>query len=200
MANAPTISSIYNIGEYNPAVTYRKDDIIQSPVFVGGGTEGIPKEIYYYYALRTSTGSSPFNATTRKPILYSQDWGGNTKVNRIPRPRFIWKPSYNATVDHSPRVITVAFGNGYEQRAQDGIYNGLINFSATFEMRTEKEARAIVQFLRARRGTESFGMQHLPPIYADAGFQKLFVCSSFNSTFTFFDNYTVKATFLEKNN
>jgi len=67
-------------------------------------------------------------------------------------------------------------------------------------MRTEKESRAIIQFLRARRGAESFGVKHLPPIYADSGFEKPFVCSSFNSTFTFFDNYTIKATFLEKNN
>lgn len=193
------INSIYNIGEFNTTVTYHKNDIVQAPIFLGGGAEGIPKEIYYYYALKTFTNQSPFNAA-RKPYLNNQYWGGNARVNRIVRPQFLWKPSYNATVEHSPRVITVAFGNGYEQRTQDGIYNGLINFSATFEMRTEKEARAIIQFLRARRGAESFGVKHLPPIYADVGLKKLFVCSRFNSNFTFFDNYTIKATFLEKNN
>ena len=195
-----SVNSIYNIGEYNPAVTYRKNDIVQAPIFLDGGTEGIPKEIYYYYALKTFSGQPPFGAVTRRPLLNNEYWGGNARVNRSIRPQFLWKPSYNATVNHSPRVTTIAFGNGYEQRAQDGIYNGLINFSATFEMRTEKEARAIIQFLRARRGSEAFGILHLPPIYADVGFEKLFVCSTFDSTFTFFDNYTVKATFLEKNN
>tara|TARA_R110002020_G_scaffold75520_4_gene192147 strand:- start:880 stop:1473 length:594 start_codon:yes stop_codon:yes gene_type:complete len=195
------INSIYKIDEFSTTVEYNKNDIVQSPIYIGGGTTGIPKEINYYYALKTSTDESPFNAYG-KPKTSSQYWGGHAKVNRVTRPEFIWKPSYNATVEHAPRVITVAFGNGYEQRTQDGIYNGLINFSATFEMRTEKEARAIIQFLRARRGAESFKIQHLPPIYADltVGFDKLFVCSSFNSTFTFFDNYTIKATFLEKNN
>jgi len=193
------INSIYDIGKFNPVVTYRKNDIVQVPIYIGGGTKGIPKEINYYYALKTFKNESPVHASGR-PKLNNEFWGGNARVNKIVRPQFLWKPSYNATVEHAPRVITVTFGNGYEQRTQDGIYNGLINFSATFEMRTEKETRAIVQFLRARRGAESFGTQHLPPIYADVGFEKLFVCSSFNSTFTFFDNYTIKATFLEKNN
>jgi len=194
------INSIYKIDEFSTTVEYNKNDIVQSPIYIGGGTTGIPKEINYYYALKTSTGESPFTSSGR-PKLNNEFWGGNARAGgRTVRPQFLWKPSYNATVEHAPRVITVAFGNGYEQRTQDGIYNGLINFSATFEMRTEKEARAIIQFLRARRGAESFGIKHLPPIYADVGFRKLFVCSSFNSTFTFFDNYTVKATFLEKNN
>tara|TARA_R110000851_G_scaffold108634_3_gene230170 strand:+ start:8573 stop:9160 length:588 start_codon:yes stop_codon:yes gene_type:complete len=193
------INSIYNVGEYDPTKTYRKNDIVQAPVFLEGGTEGIPKEIYYYYALKTFDGQSPYS-TNRLPRVNSLYWGGNMSSNGVRRTQFIWKPSYNASVDHSPRVTTIAFGNGYEQRFQDGIYNGLISFSASFDMRTEKEARAIIQFLRARRGAEGFGMLHLPPIYEDIGFKKVFICSRFNSTFTFFDNYTIKATFTEKNN
>lgn len=193
------INSIYNVGEYNPAKTYRKNDIVQAATFLEGGTEGIPKEIYYYYALKTFAAKTPYSPS-RLPKVNSPFWGGNMSSNGVRRPQFIWKPSYNASVDHSPRVATIAFGNGYEQRVQDGIYNGLINFSASFDMRTEKEARAIIQFLRARRGAEGFGILHLPPIYEDVGFKKVFVCSRFNSTFTFFDNYTVKATFTEKNN
>ena len=56
------INSIYKIDEFSTTVEYNKNDIVQSPIYIGGGTTGIPKEINYYYALKTSTGESPFNA------------------------------------------------------------------------------------------------------------------------------------------
>ena len=66
-------------------------------------------------------------------------------------------------------------------------------------MRSEKEATAILQFLKARKGTESFVVGTLPPIYADATYKKRFICPTFNSNFTFHNNYTIKANFIETN-
>ena len=197
------VNSIYKISNYDGSTAYERNDIVQQPVLSSSPaqTPGVPKEIRYFYALKAvPAGNQPPAANSN--AASNQFWGGLARSSSgVMKPPFLWKPSYNGSVSHAPRVNIISFGNGYEQRVQDGIYNGLISFSATFEMRTEKEARAIIQFLRARRGAQSFSMAHLPPIYSDpANFKKLFICSNFDSTFTFFDNYTVKATFIEKNN
>ena len=126
------INSIYNIGEFNSEVSYQKNDIVQGAIFLGEGTletRGIHKQINYYYALQPSLDESPFSSSG-KPKLSSQYWGGHNRVNKVIRPQFIWKPSYNATVEHAPRVIAVSFGNGYEQRSQDGIYNGCLLYTS----------------------------------------------------------------------
>ena len=70
----------------------------------------------------------------------------------------------------------------------------------SFDMRNQAEAKAIIHFLQSRKGVESFVIKSLPPIYGDATYNKKFYCSNFNSNFTFHDNYTMKATFIETNN
>ena len=95
------------------------------------------------------------------------------------------------------------FGNGYEQRNPDGVFSQLIDVDITFEKRTEREARAILHFLKARKAVESFAIKDLPNLYADntvGGFRKRFICPNFNSNFIFYNNYTVSATLTQENN
>ena len=43
-------------------------------------------------------------------------------------------------------------------------------------------------------------VKNLPEIYGDSGYKKRFTCPSFNSTFAFYNNHTIKASFSETNN
>jgi len=69
---------------------------------------------------------------------------------------FIWSPSYGARKAHKPRVLSAAFGDGYEQRAGDGINRNPERWDLQFATRTDMEADPIDAFLSARGGVESF--------------------------------------------
>jgi phage-related protein len=184
--------SIYNVPLHRQAagVTYSKNAIVFTKTSIGNS--GIPLNLKYYYALK--------DVPANQPITSTQYWGGYITIKGEKKPHFLWTPSYNLSVTHSPRINTVMFGNGYEQRSPDGIYSNLIRLDVSFDMRNQAEASAILHFLKTRKGTESFIVKNLPPIYADSFYNKRFVCPTFNSNFTFHNNYTMKGTFVETNN
>ncbi len=195
-----TENSIYNVPLWKTGESYTKDDVVMRITYLDGtttpSTNAVPKEVKYYYALQSTTGDLP-------ETPQSAYWGGYTTINNQERPNFLWTPSYNVSTKHNPRVNVVKFGNGYEQRNPDGLFSSLIEMNLTFDKRSEKEAAAILHFLKARKGVKSFVFQNLPDLYADPineGFRKRFVCATFNSTFVFFNNYTVTAAFSQENN
>jgi phage-related protein len=193
-------NSIYNVKPWVSGDSYVKDDVVMRITYLDGtttpSTNAVPKEVKYYYALQNTSGSTA-------PEDDTSNWGGYTTINEEERPNFLWTPSYNVSTKHNPRVNVVKFGNGYEQRNPDGLFSSLIQMDLTFDKRSEKEAAAILHFLKVRKGVKSFVFQNLPDLYADPineGFQKRFVCATFNSMFVFFNNYTVTAAFSQENN
>jgi len=186
--------SIYTVEDWAPGTSYLKNNIVLRREDIGD--TGIPKKIKYYYAAKSSTGKTP-------PTNNDQYWAGYVDSNGVSVPLFTWTPSYNVTTSHKPRTLTVNFGNGYEERIPDGIFNTLISLSVSFDLRNETETTAILHFLRTRKGSESFIVQNLPQPYADipeGGYRKKFICDNFSSTFSFHNNYSIKATFIQKNN
>ncbi len=190
--------SIYDIDLHRLNRTYSKNDIVLVQELLRPSGL-IPKTVKYYYALK----AVPLNTA----VTNTEFWGGytehlgNSQIAGAQKvPQFIWIPSYNATTNFQPKTNTVVFQNGYEQRIPDGINNSLMKLDVSFDMRTDKEAKAIMHFLRARKGVESFVVQHLPAVYADGGYKKRFYCSNFSSSFAFVDNHSIKASFVETNN
>ena len=59
-----------------------------------------------------------------------------------------------------PRVLKVQFGDGYEQRIQDGINNLKQEFSVTFNNRPKAEIDDIVAFLNNKAGTTAFNFTY----------------------------------------
>jgi phage-related protein len=191
-------NSIYNVETWVANKTYSKNDIVARIEYIEGtsSSNNIPKNTKYYYNL---TGSN----TATEPEDDGTNWGGYVSVNNQKIPFFLWKPSYNVSVRHNPKVNVVKYGNGYEQRNPDGVFSQLIDMDITFDKRTEREARAILHFLKARKAVESFAIKELSNLYADntvGGFRKRFVCPNFNSNFIFYNNYTVTATLTQENN
>ena len=105
---------------------------------------------------------------------------------------FTYYPDYGASLQQTPRVRTVRFGDGYEQRLSYGINNNLQVWQLQFASRTNAEIQAILAFLDARGGTESFDWTTPNGL---AGRQ--WVCRQWTQTITAFNINAVQATFEE---
>jgi phage-related protein len=68
---------------------------------------------------------------------------------------FAWLPT-QATLKRKPRTLNARFGDGYEQRAQDGLNADLQVWEVKFENCHGPIALAIDDFLAARGASEAF--------------------------------------------
>ena len=184
------LTSIYNVSYYNSSTTYALYDIVLYSV---GGTN------QYFYSLKYSNTSNP---------TITSAWGGYKSYNTpygspISAPEFFWIPNYSSDIENKPSISLIKFGDGYEQRMADGVNNSFLKLNLIFEGRTEREMRAIVHFLNARKGFQPFFFRYAYPYNYDAASQnypKRFVVDEFTSRAVFYDNYTVNAKFSETAN
>jgi phage-related protein len=169
------MGSIYNVSKWTTSPsTFKKNDFVED-----SATDG-----RYWYSLQDDNSG-------QTPAVGSTHWDGNINVtidgSTTIQPYFFWAPSYNVQVSHQPRIQTIQFGDGYEQRLKDGINNDILKLNLSFESRGEQEAAAILHFLHTKGGYAPFYFKTTPPY----SIIKKFVCKSFNSTFVFADNYNV---------
>ena len=75
-------------------------------------------------------------------------------------------PSVGSAPDNEVKLLTAAFGDGYEQVAPDGLNPLRQVWRLTWQTLTKAEADAIVAFFDARHGSEVFDWT--PPGYASA--------------------------------
>jgi len=68
---------------------------------------------------------------------------------------FTWLPTSNPVINKKPRVLTVSFGDGYEQRVGDGINTINTDWNLTFKG-TLAEIQEIDAFLTSKAGVTSF--------------------------------------------
>lgn len=68
---------------------------------------------------------------------------------------FTWRPQDDYPISNAPRVKVVNYGDGYEQRAKDGINNKLKSYQLIFRG-VITEMQPIQDFLDARGAVESF--------------------------------------------
>lgn len=69
---------------------------------------------------------------------------------------FDWAESSRINLDEQPKVLANRYGDGYEQRAPDGINNLAQVWDLNFEQVDNPIADDIIAFLRARAGVEAF--------------------------------------------
>ena len=139
------MASIYNIQTWQNSAgsqgPFKKNDIIKT------------EDGAYWYATKDHN-------LTLTPALTTLEWGGNISIevdgSATINPYFFWAPSYNFSISHSPKIVELAFGDGYGQRLKDGINNDLLNFQLSFENRNEKESTAISHFFQQKEAYKSF--------------------------------------------
>lgn len=173
-------TSIYNIPTWANSTSYKQHDIVK----YGD---------YYYYALEEHV--SHASQTLSEVLATANLWGGTAidPYNGVTRANFIWEPSYPSQSNISPRVKTIKFGDGYEQRVRDGVNTILLDIDFSFNGRTIQEATAILHFLYEKESVKSF--LFTPP--APHNKVKRFVCRSWNHEINFYNNHTVSAKFEE---
>ena len=160
------MASIYEVSDYASGSTYQKNDIVKSGC-------------YFWYALQAVP-------TSQTPSTTSAYWGGmltaptssHATATNVTSPHFIWTPAYNMSVSHEPRVRSIKFGDGYEQRIQDGINADLIKISLTFDGRDMKESTAILHFLESRSAKDFFFFTPPSPYNT----RRKFICRTFSSS------------------
>ena len=102
---------------------------------------------------------------------------------------FTWIPA-KASLQERPRVVSSKFGDGYEQRRPDGINNVPQSWSLFFVCPSVSMTQAILNFLRARKGSELFTW--IPP---DAVAPINVVCREYASDDEPGNSRTLSATF-----
>lgn len=90
------------------------------------------------------------------------------------------------------RVRKVSFGDGYEQRAPDGINSTRRKWSPVWTMLSEEEKDLLYDFLLARAGVEAF-MFNPPPKYAPVKA----LCTEVRWSYNQFNDFSVSAEFKE---
>jgi phage-related protein len=179
------MASIYDtILTWSSSKNYDKYDIVL-------GSDGL----YYYSVIDSNSG--PGNNPTNVNNLQTK-WDGYIYLNSKLIPNFWWKPAYNAAAQFSPNLNVIQFGNGYQQRFQDGINSTPISFSLTFENRSEKETVSILHFLKEMKGAKSF-IYNLPTILAksNTNLSTKFICLSWKASFISYQNYSIDTSFIE---
>ncbi len=102
---------------------------------------------------------------------------------------FTWIPA-KASLQEHPRVVSSKFGDGYEQRRPDGINNVEQSWSLFFVCQSVSVAQAILNFLRARQGSELFTWT--PP---DATTSIMVICREYSTDDEPGNSRTINATF-----
>lgn len=99
--------------------------------------------------------------------------------------------AFGAVETVQPRVRTIRFGDGYEQRASFGINTQPRTWTLTFNNKLTTEADQIEDFFAARAGVESFDWT--PP----SGAAGKWVCRSWSKSVNAPGVFTINATFEE---
>ena len=69
---------------------------------------------------------------------------------------FTYTPDNGVSYEAKPNVRQIKFGDGYEQRAANGLNTMPKKWTLKFSMRNDTEADAITSFLEAQAGVTSF--------------------------------------------
>lgn len=69
--------------------------------------------------------------------------------------QFYWQVMPNMTERAQPRVKTIKFGDGYEQRQQDGLNSDLRTYDVTIKV-PRQESKFIDLFLTKHKGVKAF--------------------------------------------
>jgi phage-related protein len=177
------MASIYDtVLTWNGATTYNKYNIV------------LGSDSKYYYSIIDSNSNQDPTSTANLQV----EWDGYILLNGTLIPNFFWKPAYNSKINNQPRIKVLKFGNGYEQRINDGVNNQLKEIDLIFDNRSENETVSILHFLNARASQESF-IYNMPTIFSKSStnLNTRFVCPEWNTSYISYNNNTIEVKFRE---
>ena len=104
-------------------------------------------------------------------------------------------PDRSFTQAYKPNVLKIQFGDGYEQRIQEGINNIKQTFSVAFNNRPKADIDDIIALFVNKGGTSPFNFTY-PDSNAGGGETTVkVVCEEFNQAYAYDGFYSCTATF-----
>ena len=104
----------------------------------------------------------------------------------------ITNPVYNTRINAWPKVNTLSFGDGFEQRLTEGLNQNPLSVNLTFEL-SQTDANTAITFLNARVEDGASFDYTLP---SETSSRK-FVCTSFPRSIPFLNRVTLSCVFRE---
>ena len=104
----------------------------------------------------------------------------------------ITNPVYNTRINARPKVNTLSFGDGFEQRLTEGLNQNPLSVNLTFEL-SQTDANTAITFLNARVEAGASFDYTLP---SETSSRK-FVCTSFPRSIPFLNRVTLSCVFRE---
>ena len=104
----------------------------------------------------------------------------------------ITNPVYNTRINARPKVNTLRFGDGFEQRLTEGLNQNPLSVNLTFEL-SQTDADTAITFLNSRVEDGASFDYTLP---SESSSRK-FVCTSFPRSIPFLNRVTLSCTFRE---
>ena len=104
----------------------------------------------------------------------------------------ITNPVYNTRINARPKVNTLSFGDGFEQRLTEGLNQNPLSVNLTFEL-SQIDADTAITFLNARVEDGASFDYTLP---SETSSRK-FVCTSFPRSIPFLNRVTLSCVFRE---
>ena len=101
-------------------------------------------------------------------------------------------PVYNTRINARPKVNTLSFGDGFEQRLTEGLNQNPLSVNLTFEL-SQTDADTAITFLNARVDDGASFDYTLP---SETSSRK-FVCTSFPRSIPFLNRVTLSCVFRE---
>jgi len=104
----------------------------------------------------------------------------------------ITNPVYNTRINARPKVRTLSFGDGFEQRLTEGLNQNPLSVNLTFEL-SQTDADTAITFLNARVEDGASFDYTLP---SESSSRK-FVCTSFPRSIPFLNRVRLSCVFRE---
>jgi len=104
----------------------------------------------------------------------------------------ITNPVYNTRINARPKVNTLSFGDGFEQRLTEGLNQNPLSVNLTFEL-SQTDANTAISFLNARVDDGASFDYTLP----SESTSRKFVCTSFPRSIPFLNRVRLSCVFRE---
>lgn len=104
-------------------------------------------------------------------------------------------PDNNMSRQTTPDVLIAKFGDGYEQRAANGINSLKEEYSVSFSSRKKSEIDNIISFFSVKKGITAFDFVVPDTNGTNNETTIKVVCDSYNTSFVNSEFYTCSATF-----
>ena len=154
---------------------------------------------YYFYTglnLNASNGSSgPSGPSTNNKITILPE-NSPTGVNSFFTKNFYFKGDLEYDINENIRLFSTEMKNSTIEYSKDGINYNILEFSISFNRRTNQEARAILKFLDDKAGFKIFSYT-LPQPYNKT---ISVYCPEWNHTYNFINNNDISVKFIEFKN